>query len=214
MSSPWSIYDEPKHDPTSPLRVHLFCSRNKDNEDVEGFRQRRRAFVANDSDGASVARRFERFVAEGVLGERSRWYASVNARDPERVRRELMHKLIDGESDLTRADALIAGIAARRECAAEGRWLFDFDDSSSCGYKHVAEFKGDLKAAGGFAACAEVDSIEVHKTPHGYAVIAPHGFDTRELLAKWGCRDDIGVAVELKRDDMLLRDWDTNGFEN
>lgn len=214
MSSPWSTYDEPKHDPTSPLRVHLFCSRNKDNAGVEGFCQRRRAFVANDSDEASVRVRFERFVAQGALGERSRWYASVNARDPEKVRRALVHKLVDGEGDLTRADGLVAGLAARRECAAESRWLFDFDDASTCGYKHVAEFKRDLKEAGGFAVCAEIDSIEVHKTPHGYAIVVPHGFDTRELLAKWAERDDIGVHVGLKRDDMLLRDWDVNGYEN
>ena len=45
--------------------------------------------------------------------------------------------------------------------------------------------------------------IETHKTPHGYAVIVKHGFDTRKLLEKWG------KDVELKRDDMLLVCWDT-----
>ena len=44
---------------------------------------------------------------------------------------------------------------------------------------------------------------EVYKTPHGYAVIADHGFDTREILKD---RD----YITLKRDDMLCWKWKQN----
>ena len=42
---------------------------------------------------------------------------------------------------------------------------------------------------------------------NGYAVIVPHGFDTRYLLAKWNKEETI---VEVKRDGMLLLDWNRN----
>lgn len=207
MGSPWNAYDIASN-PNSPLRVHLFCSRNKDNARVEGFKQRRRSFLARDSDIESVERRFERFVAEGRTGEMCRWYSSLNSRDPDVVRRQLIHRLVDGNVDIARLDSQIASIAARAECAAERRWFFDFDDPNPA---TLAEFKADLWHAGGFLAKGETKLIEVHKTPHGFAVVVPHGFDTRGLLdpdTGWG-----GKAT-LKRDDMLIRAWDVNAFDN
>lgn len=40
--------------------------------------------------------------------------------------------------------------------------------------------------------------MEFRQTPHGFAIVIPHGFDTRELMSKWQDK------VELKRDDMLF----------
>lgn len=192
MGDSWNIYREPDHDTKSPLRVHLFCSRNKDNKGIDGFARRRRAFIAHDSDIDATKAAFAAFVADGVAGECCRWYESVNARDPEAVRRQLIHRLVDG-ADVTRLQSLAASVAAKRECATEKRWLFDFDDRSSI---RVAHFTCDVMAAGGFAS----DEIERHATPNGFAVVVPHGFDTRDLLAQWD-------RVELKRDDLLLRKW-------
>ena len=45
-----------------------------------------------------------------------------------------------------------------------------------------------------------------NKTPNGHAVIVSRGFDTRELMQKWGS------TVELKKDEMLCVDW--TGKEN
>ena len=42
---------------------------------------------------------------------------------------------------------------------------------------------------------------------NGYAVVVPHGFDTRDLLVKWNKEETI---VEVKRDGMLLIDWREN----
>ena len=47
--------------------------------------------------------------------------------------------------------------------------------------------------------------IEKYKTPHGYAIIVPHGFDTRELIEKWKNYD-----ITLKKDELLFLDMITN----
>ena len=54
--------------------------------------------------------------------------------------------------------------------------------------------------------CSELDNHELHKTPHGYAIIVPHGFDTRELMEKWKDYD-----ITLKKDDLLFLDMIANG---
>ena len=207
MGSLWNTRDTP-YDPESPLRVHLLCSRNKDNAHIEGFKERRCSFVARDCDVESVERKFERFVVEGRTGEMCRWYSSLNPRDPDKVCRRLIHRLVDGNVDIAHLQGDVAGIAARAECAAEKRWFFDFDDPNA---GTLAEFKADLWHAGGFLANGETNLIEVRKTPHGFAVVVPHGFDTRELLdpeTGWGDK------ATLKRDDLLIRAWDTNAYAN
>lgn len=46
-----------------------------------------------------------------------------------------------------------------------------------------------------------IEKIERHKTPHGYAIVVPHGFDTRELMEKWKDYD-----ITLKKDELLFLD--------
>lgn len=183
----------PKVDKDSDIRVHFFVSRNKDNRDVSGFKPRKRAFVAYDSEDKALKIKFKNFVREGVKGEFCRHYVSVNARDPEKVRRAVIHKLVDG-ADFVGMDRLIASEAAKSECAKTKKWMFDFDCDD---LDKLAEFSDDVHSFGNFPN----DSLILYCTPHGFAAIAPHGFDTRELLKKWG-----SVAT-LKRDDMLIIDW-------
>lgn len=197
MSNKWgsSRYatSSPKVDKDSDLRVHFFVSRNKDNHGVSGFKSRKRAFVAYDSESEALNTRFENFVREGVEGEFCRHYASVNARDAEKVRRAVIHRLVDG-ADFIGMDRLVASEAAKPECAKTKKWMFDFD----CGdWDKLVEFSGDVHSFGGFSN----DSVTFYDTPHGFALVVPRGFDTRELLEKWG-----SVAT-LKRDDMLIVDW-------
>lgn len=47
--------------------------------------------------------------------------------------------------------------------------------------------------------------IEAHKTPHGYAIVVPHGFDTRKLMETWKDYD-----ITLKKDELLFLDMITN----
>ena len=70
----------------------------------------------------------------------------------------------------------------------------------------VEDFKKDIKR---FAYNSGIFfynyEIEAHKTPHGYAIIVSHGFDTRELMEGWKDYD-----ITLKKDGLLFLDMTTN----
>ncbi len=183
-----------------PIHVVLFVSRNKDNKDIEGFKERRMSFITNEPlNSAKLDQMFFNFLREGVEGELSRMYYSLNARDPEKIYKELVHFLIDNpDFNLPSIQSKLAGIAAKKECAAEKKWFFDFDINN---HDSLIQFMNDIN---------DIDNtIELnhYKTIHGYAVTCSHGFDTRSLLEKWN-NDDI----TLKRDDLLLINWARHNF--
>lgn len=180
------------------LYVVLFISRNKDNRNVENFTERKQSFVyhsVNPMTDERLKEKFKDFLSDGVPGENCRLYVSVNRRDEEKAKKALMVELITKDDiKLSRIAAVTASICAKKENAAEKRWMFDFDIDNEGKLK---EFVSDIKKI-----CPGM-AVETHKTPHGYAVIVEHGFDTRKLFEKW--TED----VTLKRDDMLLIYWDT-----
>lgn len=54
-------------DKTDTCKVVLFISRNKDNKDVENFKQRRFSFlISEERDGYDLGEEFTRFVNKGV----------------------------------------------------------------------------------------------------------------------------------------------------
>lgn len=180
-----------------PLNIVLFTSRNKDNKHLkdEGYKERRRAFLTREPRESEVLKeQFETFCAEGIYGEMSRFYYSVNERDPHKTYKELLHFLIDNpDFNLCSIQSKLAGIAAKKENRATSRWMFDFDSK-----KEIHQFLADIVSI-------SFDLVpELHKTPNGYAIIIEHGFDTRKLLEVWG---DIAT---LKRDDYLCYDWAIN----
>lgn len=181
-----------------PLHVILFVSRNKDNKSIIDFAERRQSFVRHSVDPMTdeiLKKEFADFVSHGVPGETCRLYVSVNKRDEEKAKKALTVELITkSDIKLSRIASVVASICAKKENAAEKRWMFDFDINNE---SKLEEFVSDIKEI-----CPDM-VIETHKTPNGYAVIVEHGFDTRKLLEKWG------KDVELKRDDMLLVCWDT-----
>ena len=178
---------------TDNLRVALFVSRNKDNAHIEGFRERRVPFLTSKND-RELMEDFKFFVEKGLSGETARLYRSVNRRDNDKIRKALLHYLIDNEdTDMSNLTGRIASIASLKENASEKKWLFDFDEKGEL----LDEFHKDLDEC----LPKEVD-CESYKTMNNYAVIVERGFDTRELLDKW-------KNVELKRDDLLLIDWET-----
>jgi len=181
----------------TPIFVVLFVSRNKDNKDIEGFTERRMSFITHDAaDADRLKERFYDFVSHGKKGELSRMYYSVNARDGAKIHKALLHFLFDNpDFNLCSINSKLAGIAAAKENAATKHWMFDFDIDSG---EDVLLFYADIKAIDN-----EIN-ITMHKTPHGYAVITDRGFDTRDLLKKWGAD-----KVTLKRDDLLCVDWKT-----
>lgn len=176
----------------APYVVVLMISRNKDNKELLGFKQRRKAlFCSKDMD--KINAEFNQFVREGMEGELSRLYISLNARDVNKVKKDFLHMLIDKEPyNFDNLNADLAGIAARKENALEHKWFFDFDLDDA--YK-VRLFKEDI---------IKIDPTTrptIHYTPHGFAVVVEHGFDTREL-SSWS------EYATLKRDDLICTRWE------
>ena len=179
-----------------PIHVVLLVSRKKDNQDIPDFKERRQSFITHKTVEELMDTEFAHFVQDGHFGETSRLYYSVNARDPEKIHKQLLHFLIDEpEFNLCSIQPKLAGIAAQKECALEKKWMFDFDNSDG---ELANQFAQDI-----YEIVPDAEVIK-HKTPYGYAIVVDKHFDTRELLDKW---HDKYVDVTLKRDDLLCVDW-------
>lgn len=167
--------------------VALFNSRNKDNRNIIDFKSRKQVILVDSTMSEdSLIKAFYDFVGQGVDGEVSRFYLSVNQRNYNKVKKALLIKLIqDDNIKLTDLNSLVCSVAMKPENASEKKWLFDLDDAEK-----VDEFLADLLNA------ANDNLYELYKTPNGCHVIVEHGFDCRQLLEKY--KD----CVELKRDGM------------
>ena len=185
-----------------PINIVLFVSRNKDNKDVPNFVERRKSFITTKDisfNTSALLQEFINFTKEGVDGEMSRMYVSVNSRDGQKIHKQLLHFLIDNpDFNLCSIQSKLAGIAAQKDCAKEKKWLFDFDINN---YAKANEFMEDIKNIE-----PNID-MTIYFTPNGYAIVTNRGFDTRKLFEKW--TDN----VTLKRDAMLCFSWHTNGEE-
>lgn len=166
-------------------KVILFISRNKDNKFIFNFHERRESFFGSFSSDEIMAR-FRHFIADGIPGEYCRCYISLNRRDPEKIQKQFLHRLIDSPLDFNFVEPILAAIAAKPENALEKKWFFDFDSSNP---DDLEEFMRDLEPQNPSA---------IFKTPNGYSIVVDHGFDTRKLLEKW---KDI---ASLKRDDLIF----------
>lgn len=173
------------------LNTVMFISRNKDNKNIEGFKQRSMNFVST-KHPEELSGKFQEFVERGVEGEFCRFYLSVNARDPEKVHKHLIHFLIDHpDYPLDKMESKIASLADRTDCALTKKWLFDLDDMNMV---EAYEFASDVIKAGEFES---MESMEIRRTVSGYSLVVPRGFDTREILSKY-------EDASLKRDAMIL----------
>lgn len=179
----------------SDLYVYLICSRNKDNKDVPNFKKRSKTILEYKQNEEKVFDEFYRFSADGVPGEQTRLYRSVNSRNEEKIREELIIRLLRDKPSMTTLNRTLASVAQQVENRDESKWLFDFDVDDE---EKVDDFIDDIYFYSG------IENHELHKTPHGYAIIVPHGFDIRELVKKWKDYD-----VTLKRDELLFLDMIT-----
>lgn len=174
---------------TQEFRVIMFVSRNKDNANVEGFKKRVHSFLTQKCP-TQLWREFKKFAADGVLGESSRMYVTVNERNHSEILKKMQHYIIDHpDINLAKIDNLIASLSTKPGTAKTKRWLFDFDYQD---LDLVHEFINDIRLCG-----VEDYKISLFETPNGFAIVTEHGFDTRELLMKW-------QNAELKRDGMLF----------
>lgn len=180
----------------SDLYVYMMCSRNKDNMDVLNFKERRKTIIEYKKNENDIIKEFQLFAANGVPGEKARLYRSVNSRNEEKIREDLIVRLLRDKPSMTQINRTLASVAQQVCNRDESKWLFDFDVDDE---EKVEDFIDDIYFYSG------LDNHELHKTPHGYAIIVPHGFDTRELMEKWKDYD-----ITLKKDDLLFLDMITN----
>ena len=182
----------------SNLYVYLIRSRNKDNKDVPNFKERAKTILEYKENEDKVIEAFKSFAAKGVHGEQTRLYRSVNSRNEEKIREEFIIRLLRDKPSMTQLNRTLASVAQQVQNRDEGKWLFDFDVDDD---NLVIKFIWDVRCY----SYIPVRYIEKHKTPHGYAIIVPHGFDTRELMEKWKDYD-----ITLKKDELLFLDMITN----
>lgn len=168
------------------LRVALFISRNKDNRDIEGFKERKFPFLTSKTEEELIDK-FKSFVSEGIAGELSRFYMSVNTRDREKTYKALLHDLID--NPYIRLESLagrVTSLASRPENKQSRLFLLDCDVKKN-EFDTILEYLDNV---------SKVTVFETYETLNGYGVITS-GFDTREIL-------EAHPNVELKRDGQKL----------
>ena len=194
------------------LKVVVFTSRNKDNKHLDHFKERTKSFVTRKS-VVDLKKAFISFVKEGISGEMSRFYISINDRSNERTLKALQHTLIDGNIDASKLTAKVAALASLKENMydrSSEKWLFDFDPIDGKDLEEsLQEFLHDLEEAyytghpkQNNQTRHESIEIESFKTPNGYAVIVDKRFYVNDLLSKW-------TNVECKKDGLLCFDWAT-----
>lgn len=182
----------------SNLYVYLIRSRNKDNKDIPNFRERAKTILEYKENEDKVIEAFKSFAAKGVPGEQTRLYRSVNSRNEEKIRKEFVIRLLRDKLSMTRLNRTLASVAQQVQNRDESKWLFDFDTDNR---ELVADFLSDINHFSGI----KLIDMNCHKTPHGYTIIVPHRFDTRELMEKWKDYD-----ITLKKDELLFLDMITN----
>lgn len=182
----------------SSLYVYLMRSRNKDNKDIPNFKGRVETILEYKENENKIIEKFSDFAAKGVPGEQTRLYRSVNSRNEEKIREELIIRLLRDKPSMTQLNRTLASVALQAQNRDESKWLFDFDVDDD---KLALGFIDDITNYG-----FVFNQIEMYKTPHGYAIIVPHGFDTRGLMEEWKDYD-----ITLKKDELLFLDMITNG---
>ena len=186
----------------SNLYVYLIRSRNKDNKDIPNFKERAKTILEYKENEDKVIEAFKSFAAKGVPGEQTRLYRSVNSRNEEKIREELIIRLLRDKPSMTQLNRTLASVAQQVQNRDESKWLFDFDVDDE---KAVKRFIDDIYIYTDSQYPIE-EIIKYYKTPHGYAIIVPRGFDTRKLMDKWKDYD-----VTLKKDELLFLNMITNG---
>lgn len=171
------------------FKAVLMVSRNKDNKDVKGFKQRRRALLMSVEDLANLTHLALLRISykRGKKGELSRLYVPVNRRDVEKAKNKLIIHLLSGGYWMC-LDGRMVSNAMEKDCDLDGKWLLDVDTTDSAEIDQMFDI---LKKH------FDITQVYGERTLNGYAVVLPHGFDSRELLA--ACPN-----VENKKDGMLF----------
>lgn len=189
--------------------VAFMTSRNKDNAGVSGFHTRSRTrLVEFDEWGdpkefvgmvkARCERMFHEFLHEGVLGETSRLYITMNPADEQKVMRELQHELIDGKITLHNIDSHLASLCMDPRNASKTEeggswWLFDAD----CGEDEVSEAAFEMSQIIAETGRSSTEHIHVLPTASNHCIVTDMHFDVRDIVRRHH-------EIEFKRDNANL----------
>ena len=190
--------------------ILMFKSRNKDNKNVPNFTKRETFKVVPTSDikvdyeemYLEYRDEFYEFVTQGVTGETSRMYCSINVADGKKVSEKISHFALDFllKCDIiSLRDKLSAKIV--RECmkkenkVKETRWMLDIDSEDDIKWVDKC-FKDDPYMT---------DALVVWSsyTPNGKHVI----LRKPENQLEWAFINKIvqgGDDITLKKDDLYL----------
>lgn len=95
----------------SNLYVYLIRSRNKDNKDIPNFKERAKTILEYKENEDKIIEAFKSFATKGVPGEQTRLYRSVNSRNEEKIREELIIRLLRDKPSMTQLNRTLASVA-------------------------------------------------------------------------------------------------------
>lgn len=178
----------------------VLTSRNKDNKDLKDFRERKRTFLVREfepnmneqQEEVNMYDEFERFVQEGVDGEMSRLYISVNSRDAKKIQRDLFIELYDKQLDFVSFNRKLVSIANKDTNKASRNYLLDYDKDSTEEemLKDIEEIKSNIKHGN------MLEILLYKKTPNGYHIIT-NPFDVTAIQKDY---------ITVKKDGMFLKE--------
>lgn len=201
---------------TPRYRAYFITARYKDNPGMKDSERVTSRIATLVDEARTSPEQIDKILASmvariGYPGQRLRFYKSLNLRDGDKLQRHLMHSLIDNEMNMAKMPSKIVSLAMQPGCALEKQWLIDIDPLEDSQHEQPALFEIDFEetvfdiehAVKSHFPFDEHDKIVRHATPNGYALVVPHGFDTRELINKFG------AYVTVKKDALLFQEIKT-----
>ncbi len=168
--------------------VHM-VSRNKDNQGLANYHKREKAFLW---DGIKdISTEWQAFVNEGVIGETSRLYRSLNERDMEKTNKSLLRFLTNHPDYPTyKLPTKLVALANLDENANGKLWLWDVDETGDRLYYFI-----NLLPIGAL--------YSIKPTLNGFAVVTRH-FKPYQVLNKIA---KMNLNVTWKKDSYKLITW-------
>lgn len=96
---------------------------------------------------------------QGYIG-RLILYRSVNSRNEDKIREELIVRLLRDKPSMTQLNRTLASVAQQVQNRDESKWLFDFDMDNR---ELAVDFLLDINHFSGI----KLIDMNCHKTPHG-----------------------------------------------
>lgn len=157
-----------------PVNTAFLESRTKDNEQLPGFKSRRKSFVYKSE--TELEAQFDLFVSQGLPGETSRCYVGYNLVDNHNLTWSLIHRLQDYAKqnqfvDPIKLTQMIVSEANKKENFATKRYLIDIDTKEELTLLQVRELLRALSTT----------ILEEYETPNGYHIITERGFPTNKF---------------------------------